>query len=467
MLVEDIFSKVEKLHVQVGVVMTIASCDKLIKLSCNLLKVQTAIDIAERVYQSGLVLPIDSFHPILHACERCNEFDLVHQVYSMICNHDVIPVADTFRNMMILHAKMKDYEGAYNLLNDARMMNVMPTAGMYNAIMVGYIREKNSIGVLTVLRQMEDADIEPDSETYSYLISNCGNEKDIEKYHDEMQRSGVRPTKYIYAALIHAYANFGKIEMAKQVLKDSGIPSRHLKEIRSVLVSALCSNGQISDALHQYDEIKQAGGMLEPKACMVLIDHLRTEGNFDRLEQLLRELSNSNYWFDGCGRVIQYCVRHNLLSSAIELLAKLKEKDESSTYIIIDKVFHEIWAMEPINLETGLELLQAIKEKLHLFITRISLDFLLSTCVKAKDPIRAKLIWSEYEHAGLPYNALTYSRMYQALSAGGDHEAASKIMKEIPKDDPHICYVIESIKATYGKISKNNSKKKGFLSFLD
>ncbi|CAL9083018.1 unnamed protein product, partial [Musa acuminata var. zebrina] len=65
------------------------------------------------------------------------------------------------------------FEGAYNLLAYAKGMNEMPTTSMYNIIMAGYFREQNYYGALNVLKQMEDADIKPDSKTFSYLIANC------------------------------------------------------------------------------------------------------------------------------------------------------------------------------------------------------------------------------------------------------------------------------------------------------
>lgn len=56
-----------------------------------------------------------------------------------------------------------------------------------------------------------------------------------------------------------------------QVISDEGIPIKNLNEIRSVLVSAFASNGQTADALKIYDEMKQAGCDLEPKAVISLI----------------------------------------------------------------------------------------------------------------------------------------------------------------------------------------------------
>lgn len=96
---------------------------------------------------------------------------------------------------------MKDFDGAIGLLNDLKKLNLTPTAGMYNAIMDGYFREKNISGALMVLEQMKLADVKPDSATYSCLISNCDNEDQITKCYEEMKVAGIQVSKQsIYGA---------------------------------------------------------------------------------------------------------------------------------------------------------------------------------------------------------------------------------------------------------------------------
>lgn len=426
--------------------LSIETCDMLIKLCCSSSKVHHAVDVVEQMCQSGLDVPVKSFHPVLHACERHCEFDLVGPIYSMIRQYKLIPNGDTFKSMISLYVRMKDFEGAYKLLTDAAEINEVPTASMYNAIMAGYFREKNNQRALMVLEQMDEANVKPDSETYHYLIANCECEGDIAKYLDDMRLAGIEPTKHTYMALINAYANISNFKLAKQVVLDLVVPSKVLNEIKSALVSALASNGQILDALDIYDQMKQANCNIEPKAAVHLIEHIESDGESKKLFQLLEELNGSSFWFDGCSRVLAYCVRYNITNSAIELLKQLKEKDESSTYFVIDMIYSNIWKAGSTNLKIGFELLHAIKEELHLHPSRTTLDFLLSSCVKAKDPDRAWLVWSEYEDAGLPYNVVTFLRMYQALLASGKDKAASKMLKKIPKDDRHISLIINSCK---------------------
>ncbi|XLR27477.1 hypothetical protein S83_055377, partial [Arachis hypogaea] len=79
----------------------------------------------------------------------------------------------------------------------------------------------------------------------------------------------------------------------------------------SVLVSALALHGQLSVALLVYEEINKAGYNLEPKAVISLIEEFTNfKGELDGMLMLFIELSNLDYWVDGCFRVIIYCV-HN------------------------------------------------------------------------------------------------------------------------------------------------------------
>ncbi|KAM3396275.1 hypothetical protein P3S68_005281 [Capsicum galapagoense] len=59
--------------------------------------------------------------------------------------------------------RSKDFEGAYGMLKDLEKFNVRPTPGMYNAIMAGYFREKDTRAALEVLKKMDDTNVKADS----------------------------------------------------------------------------------------------------------------------------------------------------------------------------------------------------------------------------------------------------------------------------------------------------------------
>ncbi|CAL5335766.1 unnamed protein product [Camellia sinensis] len=471
--VEDVFLNFKNLHRELEVTPSSASYEKLIRHCCDSLKVHMALDIVDQMFEAGLTLSIETFHSILHACEESCDYNLVIRHNNLKANNE------TFRSMINLSVKMKDFEGAYSMIKDLEKMNLMPTASMYNALMAGYFREKNIRGGLMVLKHMEHADVKPDTQTFSYLIGNSDCEEDIVKvaaelpvpsyylgsieYYEELKHSGVQITKHIFMALINAYAACGQFEKAKQIVLDKGVPIKSLNEIRSVLVSALASHGQISDALNIYEEIKYAECNVEPKAIISLIEYLQSEGELSRLLQLLEELNDQNYWVDGCCRF-----------SAVDLLKQLRDKfydDEVAVEGLFDEVFSKIAEMEPADLQFGLDMLQAIKEEIDVRPSRKSLDFLLSACVSAKDAVlpcgKTAQFWldpikmNNSDHWGGPIERTTSPlQMYQALLASGNRQSARKMLNNIPKDDPHIRIVIKACQETYRKPASSKGKRK-------
>ena len=73
--------------------------------------------------------------------------------------------------------KMKFFEAAYNLLNEMTELDIQQTSQLYNAIMAGYFWENSICRGLAVLKQMKNADVKPDIDTYSYLIYYATSEK--------------------------------------------------------------------------------------------------------------------------------------------------------------------------------------------------------------------------------------------------------------------------------------------------
>lgn len=49
--------------------------------------------------------------------------------------------------------------------------------------------------------------------------------------------------------------------------------------------------------------------------------------------------------------------------------------------------------------------------------------------------------------------------MYQALLALGDHKSATRILNEMPKDDPHVNSIINASQETFSIKKKKKAKK--------
>ncbi|KAL2589776.1 hypothetical protein AAZV13_13G249700 [Glycine max] len=344
--VEDVIKKFKDLHQRLEVSPSSSSYEKLILHSCALLEVHVALDIVDEMCEAGLTLSTKALHSILQICDDTSEYNLI--------------------------------EGAYKMLDDLEELNLKLTPGMYNAIMAECFQEKNISDGVRVLEHMQCADVKPDSQTFSCLISNSETKEDIAKYYEELKQSGIVATKQIFMALINAYAACGQLEKAKKVILDPLIPPKSLNQIKGFLVSVLASHGQLSGALVIYDKIKQSGHKLEAKEITSLIEHTHSEGELDRLLLLLEELDDTDYWNDACCRIILYCIWNKHLSSAVELCNLLMDKfqsDEQVMEFLFDKVFSLI--EESSHLHTFLELLSEIKDKLGLLPSQKRHDSLL------------------------------------------------------------------------------------------
>ncbi|CAN1761431.1 Pentatricopeptide repeat-containing protein At4g04790, mitochondrial [Linum perenne] len=442
---EDVMLKVKELHSELAVKLSIASYEELIAYCCDQLEVYAALDLVDQIYEDKLAISMDTFHKILDAVDESMEFILALIIHRNSVSCTNISIVSCMHGLVIPICNNKKFDLAYGMLEDIKKRNLNPTPSMYNVIMGGHFRQKRSHCALMVLEQMELANVQPDTQTYSYLIGNCESEDEIVKYHEKMQLEGVKVNKYISMALVNAYAACGQFEKAKQVLVDQ--TDEALNEVKSVVISALACHGQYSDALTIFKETKAARNNVAPKAVISLIEYFPSDGEKNELLELLEEVHDSVYWADACCRVVVHCIREKHLSCLVDLLKRLTEKfrdDEMVMDVIFDEFFATIADTEPADVRTGMKLLGIIKTELGLSPSRKCLDFLLHTCGKAKDLPHARAVWKEYEIAHLPYNIMSYLRMYQVLMATGGHTLAKTILSKIPKDDRHVRMMIKT-----------------------
>ncbi|XP_028761740.1 pentatricopeptide repeat-containing protein At4g04790, mitochondrial isoform X2 [Neltuma alba] len=371
---EDVVSKFKELHQTLKVPPSSSSYEKLILHSCDSLKAPIALDTVDEMCEGGFNLSTEVLHSILQTCVETHEYVLAHRIYSTIHRYNLKLNDEIIRCLIVLFTKLKDFESAYKLLDELDERGLKPTTGMYNAIMGEHFREKNIRDGLRSLEHMQRANVRPDLLTLSYLISNSETTEDINKYYAELKRSGLQPTKQIFTTLIRAYAACGELEKAKQVILDPFVPVNILNEIKGVLVSTLASHGQLSEALLIYEEIRQAGKSLEPKTIINLIECTRSDGELDRLLRLLEELHDQDYWIDGCCRIVLYCIRNNHTSSAVDLCKQLKDKfpRDAVMEVLFEKVFAFIEQTGSTHLQSGVQFLWELKDKLGLFPPKVS-----------------------------------------------------------------------------------------------
>ncbi|CAH8381853.1 unnamed protein product [Eruca vesicaria subsp. sativa] len=466
--VEDTIMNFNKMHEELDVKPSSTSYEKLVKYSCDSNEVVTALDVVEKMGEAGVTITTDILHSLLHAIDEVLEFTLVRRIHSIMCTKSVKPSCENFRSMIRMCTRIRDFEGAYNMLGNLKNFNLEPNSSMFNCILAGYFREKNVCSALMVVKQMKEAGVKPDSITYGYLINNCNQEDTITKYYNEMKQAGVQATKRIYMSLIDAYAASGQFEKAKQVLLDPDVPARYQTELKGELISALASHGRRADALCIYEEMKETKCQVDPKSIISLIEYSDSNGDLNTLVQLADDLQDDNSWIDGFFRMILFAVRNRKSSNILDLLnrnkVRLSKKDIHVEYHF-DEVFWAIAETEPTEVKLGMDLLRYMKEELGFVPSRKCLDFLLHACVNAKDMKNGLLVWKEYQSAALPCNVLSFLRMYQVLLAAGDLEGAKTLATKIPKEDKDVQHIIEESQIVYSQTPEKKKPKKKRIAF--
>ncbi|KAI9112040.1 hypothetical protein K1719_016936 [Acacia pycnantha] len=118
-------------------------------------------------------------------------------------------------------------------------------------------------------------------------------------------------------------------------------------------------------------------------------------------------------------------------------------------YTMHAEVFSTIASSEEsTHLKFGLDLYWLIRKVLGIVPSRQCLDFLLIACANAKD-LRTFVKFGKNTTCWIPFNVLSYVRMYRALLAAGDYKSAHLMLKKIPRDDPDVHHVVKECRKTY------------------
>lgn len=166
-----------------------------------------------------------------------------------------------------------------------------------------------------------------------------------------MKQAGIQASKHIYMSLIKAYASCKQFEKAKQVLLDQEVPTKDHNELKSILIHALALNGNITDALSIYEEMKEAGCHVDPKTIITLIDHADSNEELTTLAQLAHELNDSKYWIDGLFKIVVFAVRNNKSCSILDLLKGTKNdlfKDDIALEYWLEEVMSQMTQRNPV-----------------------------------------------------------------------------------------------------------------------
>ncbi|KAK6924777.1 DYW domain [Dillenia turbinata] len=275
--------------------------------------------VAAKTSTAGTTIPQFLENPktlILHHCKTTRDLNQIHaHVIKTRLHLNPIIVESLLESAAIL-LKSTDYAvSIFDQIDE-------PNSAAYNVIIRGFILKHSSHEAIRLFKKMEECSVEPDNFTFPCILKACSRlqaVKEGEQIHAQIVKLGFPSNGFVVNSLIHMYASFGKIEVARRVfdgMSDKGIVSWNS------LFSGYTKSGHWEEIVNLFREMVRLGV------------------NFDEAT-LLGVLM-------ACGRLADIGLGKS--EDALRLRSQMKEKgikkSPGCTLIELDGEIHEILAEE-------------------------------------------------------------------------------------------------------------------------
>lgn len=239
---------------------------------------------------SQLVFDNQMMNLLVQHMIKLGHFDRAFNFYKELLDAKGIPQAATFKALLLASLKdpMKYYPIAVSLCQDAKRLGVsIPNNTGHNTLLIMHALRNDLKSAQTLLRQMNDEKLVPETDSYVSLIECAGRTKDLpmlRHFLESMENQKVAPNDPIYKALIQAFLHCGLANDARLLL------SRLIE--KKIPISG---SGLLLFLEHTYRK-------LQPVSYETIVNQSNTTTNYDLLLKDVRELWSlfhlSNYEFE-------------------------------------------------------------------------------------------------------------------------------------------------------------------------
>lgn len=148
----------------------------------------------------------------------------------------------------------------------------------WNTMIWGYANNGDSVGALTLFKELRGTNIGVDRVSFSCLISSCADQKDLNSgtmMHALAKAVGIECDISVGTALVNMYAKCRKLACAKKLFDD--LPKQNI-ESWNTMMHAYVENGLAMEALKLFDQIKCRNLELDEVTALGLIMACRDLG---------------------------------------------------------------------------------------------------------------------------------------------------------------------------------------------
>eukprot|EP00257_Ricinus_communis_P025535 XP_025012949.1 pentatricopeptide repeat-containing protein At5g57250, mitochondrial [Ricinus communis] len=165
----------------------------------------------------------------------------------------------------------------------------------YSALLHGYIKEENSIGILEVRQRLEEARIQMDIIMFNIILKALfvvGAFEDVLVLYNGMQEMNLVANSITYCTIIGGFCKVGRIDEALEIFDEFRHGLGSSVACYNCMINGLCKNGMVDMAAEIFVELIEKGLTLDIGICMTLIKAIVKEKSADGVLDLIYRIQN-------------------------------------------------------------------------------------------------------------------------------------------------------------------------------
>ncbi|XP_050217939.1 pentatricopeptide repeat-containing protein At5g57250, mitochondrial [Mercurialis annua] len=215
----------------------------------------------------------------------------------------------------------------------------------YSALLHGYIKEGNHIGILDVKRRLEQATTHMDIVMCNIIMKalfTVGAIEDVHVLYRGMQDMNLVADSVTYCTMIDGYCKVGRVDKALEIFDEFKHGLGSSVACYNSMIDGLCKMGMVDMAAEAFVELNAKGLPLDVGICMTLMKEILKEGSAEGVLGLIHRISNLK--LDACDTTLWNCAINLLLQNKfyvaageVYVVARMKKLvlASKSSYMII------------------------------------------------------------------------------------------------------------------------------------
>ncbi|KVI01434.1 Pentatricopeptide repeat-containing protein [Cynara cardunculus var. scolymus] len=238
--------------------MNIVTYTCLLSAYCRLERFEEVSDLVSRIEKDGLTFDVVFYGSIVY---EIRDFDGVFRLLDEMKEHGVHPSVVTYNTIINGLCKSGRTAEAYEI-----SIGIRGDVVTYSTLLHGYIREKDSMGLLMTKRRLEEAGVSMDVVMCNVLIKALflvGSFEDAYVIYKGMVEMGLTANHATYYTLIDGYCKCGRIEEALEIFDELRRTSLTSVESYNCIINGLCKQNMIDMAIQVFIELHGRGMPLD------------------------------------------------------------------------------------------------------------------------------------------------------------------------------------------------------------